>query len=104
MNRLVILAASLGLTVGCGITQKSFSEDFVEQYCDAHADCDRRGRPCPVTLDDEGQVYADCAFDAELAEACLAETYTCDDTIPENAVVVVPEACHVVCGDLDVNE
>lgn len=99
MNRLIALAGVLFVSVGCGLTQSSFSEDFVTAYCDAHDACDRRGRPCPIDLSDDGVSYKDCEFDADLATTCLEATYTCDDSIPENAVVIVPEACYLVCGD-----
>ncbi|MCA9567271.1 MAG: hypothetical protein KC656_05490 [Myxococcales bacterium] len=95
-----LLVPVLAVLSACGTTQKTFAEDFVELYCSEHADCDRIGRPCPVRISEEGAKYRDCAFDAALAESCLAGAFTCDDSVPENASVIVPEDCLNVCGDI----
>jgi hypothetical protein len=92
-------ATALALGLGCGDPQVEFAELYVDKYCTAHDDCDRLGRPCPIRLDTEGSVYEECDFDEADAEDCLAATFTCDDTFPENAVVVLPTSCITVCGD-----
>ncbi len=99
--RALVFAA---LLAGCGITQRQFAEAFVEKYCAEHEACDRRGRPCPVSISESGVVYRDCAFDPELAEACLAATFTCDDSVPENASVIVDRSCIEVCGPVEQGE
>lgn len=98
--RFLSLAGVLSTLAACGLNQNSFGTEFVETYCAEHRSCDRIGRPCPVELNDQGTVYRDCDFDKDLAAECLDGAFTCDDSIPENAVVIVPEACTLVCGDV----
>lgn len=88
---------------GCG-SQATFSSNFVKDYCSAYTRCDTSGRPCPVELEATERAYRACDFDRQAAKDCMAVEFTCNDEVDGFEVVVVPDACHEVCGPVDVVE
>jgi hypothetical protein len=101
MRTLLALAAAAALT-GC-LSQESYSEQYVEKFCEVYDACDTSGRDCPIDLESVTS-SANCEFDKQAARECLKAEFGCDESIPGFEVITQPEACLLVCGQEVVDE
>jgi hypothetical protein len=87
---IVVVAAS---SLACGLSEDKYADQFLEKYCDEMAGC-AEDYECLAGSDDADPDDL-CAFDPELAKACLEASWECDDDLE---IVVLPDVCLEVCG------